>query len=142
MSEIVRTVTRLLSPLIFLFGVYVTIHGHLTPGGGFAGGVILAGSVVLWVLAYGGQSPRLLGRKNRASTSESLGILFFWLVAILGLLVGGTFFLNFLGKGSLFHIFSAGIVPLCNLGIAAEVCGAVSVIVLALILFGRESPKV
>ena len=134
MSEIVKTVSRLFTPLIFLFGIYITIHGHLTPGGGFAGGVILAGAIVLGILAYGD----VQGKKNRASISESFGILFFWLVAVLGLMVGGIFFLNFLGKGIPFHIFSAGIIPLCNIGITAEVCGAICAIVLALILFRRE----
>ncbi|MCK4352976.1 sodium:proton antiporter [candidate division WOR-3 bacterium] len=137
MSEIVKTVSRLFSPLIFLFGIYITIHGHLTPGGGFAGGVILAGAVVLGILAYGGEKFGLTGKKNKASASESLGILLFWFVAILGLMFGGIFFLNFMGKGIPFHIFSAGIIPLCNIGIAVEVGGAISVIVLALILFEK-----
>lgn len=137
MSEIVKTVSRIFSPLIFLFGIYITIHGHLTPGGGFAGGAILAGAIVLGVLAYGGEGPNLVGKKSKASILEASGILFFWFVAILGFVIGGIFFLNFLGKGVPFHIFSAGIVPLLNIGIAVEVGGAVSVIVLALILFEK-----
>jgi len=137
MSEIVKTASRLLSPLVFVFGTYVSIHGHLTPGGGFAGGVMLAGSIVLSILAYGGETLKLSRGKERASASESLGLLLFWFVGILGLLLSGIYFLNFLGKGSLFSIFSAGIIPLCNLAIAAEVCGAIVVILLALILFER-----
>ena len=39
MSVIVKTVTRLTVGLIFLYGIYIVLHGHLTPGGGFAGGV-------------------------------------------------------------------------------------------------------
>ena len=40
-SEIVRTASGFLSPILFLFGVYIFTHGHLTPGGGFQGGVVI-----------------------------------------------------------------------------------------------------
>ena len=42
MSLIVKTITRLTVGLILLFGIYIVLHGHLSPGGGFAGGVIIA----------------------------------------------------------------------------------------------------
>lgn len=135
MSEIVRTVSRVFSPLIFLFGIYITIHGHLTPGGGFAGGVIIAGAIILGVLAYGGEEFGLMRKLNSSSISESFGILFFLIVAILGFIISGIFFLNFLGKGVPFRIFSAGIIPLCNIGIGIEVGGAICVVMLAFVLF-------
>lgn len=53
MTIIVRTIARLLFPFMFLFGAYVVAHGHLTPGGGFPGGVIIAASFVMLILAYG-----------------------------------------------------------------------------------------
>ncbi|HRR94271.1 MAG TPA: MnhB domain-containing protein, partial [Bacteroidales bacterium] len=53
MTLIVKETTRLLAGLIFLYGIYIIIHGHLTPGGGFAGGVVVAGSFILLILAYG-----------------------------------------------------------------------------------------
>ena len=43
MTIIVKSITQLMVPAIFLLGVYVIFHGHLTPGGGFAGGVLIAG---------------------------------------------------------------------------------------------------
>jgi len=138
MSEIVRTVSKVFSPLIFLFGMYITIHGHLTPGGGFAGGIILAGAIILGILANGSGETRLLYKKNLSSVSEFSGILLFLVLASLGLVISGMFFFNFIGKGISFTIFSAGIIPLCNIGIAFEVGGAVSTIVLMLILFRKE----
>jgi multicomponent Na+:H+ antiporter subunit B len=143
MSEIVKTVSRILCPLIFVFGIYVTIHGHLTPGGGFAGGAILAGSIFLGILAYGvvgaiRESP-LQRKKRTASISEASGILLFWLIAVVGFVMTGTFFLNFLGQGHRFHVFSGGIIPLCNIAIAIEVGAAISAILLALVLFRRET---
>ena len=52
-SIIVKTVCRLLAPFIQLFGLYVIMHGHSSPGGGFQGGVILASSFILLAIAYG-----------------------------------------------------------------------------------------
>jgi len=53
MTVIVKTVSSWVKVLIFLFGIYIILFGHLTPGGGFAGGVILASSYVLLMLAFG-----------------------------------------------------------------------------------------
>jgi multicomponent Na+:H+ antiporter subunit B len=50
-SEILQTGTDFLIPLIFLFGVYIFVHGHLTPGGGFQGGVVIASGVLLMMLS-------------------------------------------------------------------------------------------
>ena len=52
-SLIVKTVCRRLVPFIQLFGLYVVIHGHTSPGGGFQGGVILGASFILLAIAYG-----------------------------------------------------------------------------------------
>lgn len=46
-TPISREVTRVLLPFIYLFGFYVMIYGHLSPGGGFAGGSILAAGMIL-----------------------------------------------------------------------------------------------
>ncbi len=53
MTVIVKTISSWVKVLIFLFGIYIILFGHLTPGGGFAGGVILASSYVLLMLAFG-----------------------------------------------------------------------------------------
>ncbi len=53
MSVIVKKVAQLLSAMIFVFGMYIVIHGHIMPGGGFTGGVLLAGSFIVLVLAQG-----------------------------------------------------------------------------------------
>jgi len=124
MSLIVKTVTRWLKGFIFLYGVYIIIYGHLTPGGGFPGGVILAGVFILITLAFGKEYA--LGKMGKllASELESLGALLFLLFATSGMYFGGKFFLNFLEKryptGN-FELFSAGIIPLCNISIGLKV---------------------
>ena len=55
MSKIVRTVANQLMAFVLVFGLYVIMHGHVTPGGGFQGGAIIASGVVMlmWLLARG-----------------------------------------------------------------------------------------
>ena len=127
MTLIVKRITQLMVPSIFILGVYVVLHGHLTPGGGFAGGVLIAGCFALMVLAYGSEKTKSEVRKWRASFFESFGILIFWFVALLGLIQGSYFFYNTIAKvnpGKPFQLFSAGIIPLCNIAIGIEVAAA------------------
>ncbi|HID57013.1 TPA: hypothetical protein EYP37_10830, partial [Candidatus Poribacteria bacterium] len=56
MTVIVKTITRIVAGFITIFGAYIVLTGHLTPGGGFPGGVILACAFVLLTLAYGGET--------------------------------------------------------------------------------------
>lgn len=132
MTVIVKTITRLIVGLTFLYGVYIVLHGHLTPGGGFAGGVIIAGAFVLLILAEGLEEVQAEARKWRASFWESTGIFIFWLLAMLGLFKGKVFFLNVIGRGEPMNLFSAGIIPLCNIGIGLEVGAALLAIFITL----------
>ena len=135
MTIIVKRITQLMAPSIFLLGIYVIFHGHLTPGGGFAGGVLIAGAFVLMVLAYGSEEAKSVARKWRASLAESLGIFLFWFFAVLGLIQGSYFFYNVFAKvnpGEPYRLFSAGIIPLCNIAIGIEVGAALFAIFITL----------
>ena len=72
MTLIVKKTTQLIAGMIFMYGIYVIVHGHLTPGGGFAGGVIIAGSFILITLAYGGDFLKLLKEETGTTIVESL----------------------------------------------------------------------
>ncbi len=132
MSLIVKTVTNIVIGFIFIYGVYIILHGHLTPGGGFAGGVIVAGAFVVKFLAFGGEMKSEKRSSKTASVFESIGGLMFIGIAILGLLLAGTFFLNFLPKGIPLHLWSAGIIPFCNIAIGIKVGAGLFSIFLAL----------
>ena len=116
-SLIVATGSRLLFPLIILFGIYIFLHGHLTPGGGFQGGAVIASGFLLLYLARPGQTMR---RKN-LSVAESLGGLVFVIVGLLGIVFAGYFLQNFLPKGHPNLLLSAGIIPLVYIAIGVKV---------------------
>jgi len=117
-SLVLYTGCRLLFPLVLLFGAYLFIHGHLTPGGGFQGGAVIASAFVLVYLGCRGKRISEKGSK----TIESLGALVFIGVGLVGLAVGGRFFLsNFLPKGELYTLFSAGIIPVIYIAIGLKV---------------------
>lgn len=140
MSVIVKTVTRLTVGLVMLYGIYIVTHGHLTPGGGFAGGVIIALSLINLMLAYGKEVAFKKLSKAGAATMESSGAVLFLAIALLGFL-GGMFFVNFLPKGEVFDLFSAGTIPLSNIAISMKVGAGMFSIFLAVVLLKYESEK-
>lgn len=140
MSLIVQTVARLTVGLMLLFGIYILSHGHVSPGGGFSGGVIIALSFVNLMLAYGKEVA--LKKLPRAVSAffEELGALLFLSLALLGF-VGGYFFLNFVSKGQPFHLFSAGIIPLYNIAISLKVGAGIFAIFVAFVLLRYDMEK-
>jgi len=120
MSLIVKTMTRLVLAFIVTFGVYVVLFGHLSPGGGFSGGVVLAAGLILVMLAFGKEYAGEICDPRHASVWDSVGALGFLAVALLGY-VGGVFFLNFFDKGKAFHLFSGGSIPYANIAIGLKV---------------------
>ncbi len=142
MTVIVKKTTQLIAGLVFLYGIYVIVHGHLTPGGGFAGGVILAGSFILVILAFGSDFIKLLNEETGTTLIENLAILIALMIATAGLLAGtGIFFNNWLPRGVTGELVSAGTLPLYNIFIGIEVAASVLSIFLALIIFKEEMSK-
>jgi multicomponent Na+:H+ antiporter subunit B len=120
-GELLHTGSRLLVPLILLFGTYVFINGHLTPGGGFQGGAIVASAILLLLLTDPMRrfSHRLIAR------IESISGITYILLGILGVFYAGGFLDNrILPLGTFGTLFSAGIIPviysLIGLKVGAE----------------------
>jgi len=117
-SLVLKTGCRLLFPLILLFGAYVFIHGHVTPGGGFQGGAIIASA---FLLVYLGCRGRRIGRIS-STVAESLSGLVFVVMGLLGLTVGTGYFLsNFMPHGVLNQVWSAGIIPVIYVAVGFKV---------------------
>ena len=140
MTVIVKTIASWVKILIILFGIYIILFGHLTPGGGFAGGVILASSYVLIMLAYGREFVQKDLPLSLDSKLDCLGAFAFVMIAILGFVFGGTFFCNFLSKyGQQFNLISAGTIPLSNIAIGLKVGASLFLVIFILSTFRRDT---
>ena len=140
MTVIVKTISSWVKVLIVLFGIYIILFGHLTPGGGFAGGVILASSYVLLMLAYGREFVQKDLPLSLDSKLDCLGAFAFGMIAILGFVFGGTFFVNFLSKyGQDFKLLSAGTIPLSNIAIGLKVGASLFLVIFVFSTFRRNT---
>jgi len=135
MTLIVKTVTRISVWLIVLYGIYIILHGHLSPGGGFAGGVIIALALLNVMLAYGGNFVKRWVNIGFLHDVESSSAALFLALGILGMAMGGGFLANFISKGQLFHLLSAGTIPILNIIISAKVSMGLFIVVWALSVF-------
>lgn len=140
MSLIVKTITRLTVGLILLYGIYIVLHGHLTPGGGFPGGVIIALSFIHLLLAFGRRQAFHAIAETRAALMESVGAVAFLAIAFLGF-GAGHFFANVLPQGEPHSVVSAGTIPLSNMAICLKVGGGLYAVFLALVILNPESER-
>ena len=140
MTFIVKNVTRLVTGFIAVFGVYIALTGHLSPGGGFAGGVILAAAAILVVLAFGGRYAANVITEPACHVADAAGALGFLLIALCGYFVG-SFFTNFVDLGRLGHFWSGGTIPMANLAILVKVGAGLSGVFLALAAYRRAGTK-
>lgn len=90
-SLIIRTVTRLLVPFIQVFGLYIIVHGPVSPGGGFQGGTVVGASFILLALAYGPHEAENKLNHNIRVTMDTLGSLAYASIGLLGIAAGGMF---------------------------------------------------
>lgn len=116
-SRIMRTGARVLFPAIVLLGIYVFIHGHLTPGGGFQGGTIVATGFLLMLISYKGFNTD----HNTMVWVESLAGLSFVGIGIWGLISGNTFLENIPETGVLNSLISGGLIPIIYIVVGFKV---------------------
>ncbi|MEF3245067.1 MAG: Na(+)/H(+) antiporter subunit B [Caldisericaceae bacterium] len=109
--------TRIVFPFILLTGAYIFMHGHLTPGGGFQGGALIATGFLLLYLAYEETS---IDRK-KFYLVEGLGGLTYVIVGLLGYFMRDSFLANVLPNGTLFDLLSGGIILPIYIGVGLKV---------------------
>ena len=122
-SPIVRTAVPLIMFLALITGAYIVLHGHLSPGGGFSGGAVIASAFVLRFLAGRRPDPR---GKGLLSALESLAGLALLAVGLIGLAVSGTYFGGFLPQGTLGSFASGGILVIVYTLIGIKVASELS----------------
>jgi multicomponent Na+:H+ antiporter subunit B len=145
MSRIVKTITSITFPLVMIYGLYVIAHGHLTPGGGFQGGAVVASGLTMIIIAFGSAWTIERVKEKHLSILESLGAIGFIGLAFFGLFSGiNTFFNNFLigpeGINIIFNnvalgnsdINTAGVLPFMNFAVGLKVIAGLFAIVLVM----------
>ena len=117
-SEIVETATELLLPMVILFGIYVFLNGHLSPGGGFQGGAIIASGTMFLLLAL----PESHISRLMIAIIESLSGFSYVIVGVLGVLLAGGFLDNRITDLGVYgSLFSAGAIPLIYVFVGLKV---------------------
>jgi multicomponent Na+:H+ antiporter subunit B len=128
-SEFLSSASKVLLPIIFLVGVYIFINGHLTPGGGFQGGAVLASAIILWVLSFSGTKVR----HSILEATEALSGIGFVLLGVLGIFLAGGFLDNkILPLGTFGSLFSAGAIPVIYSLVGLKVGAELSKIILVM----------
>jgi multicomponent Na+:H+ antiporter subunit B len=125
-TEIVRTGAAILLPLISIFAAYIIMNGHLSAGGGFQGGAIIASGVMLLLLAQ----PDIRLDHDFLGITESLAGVLFVLAGIAGLVFAGGFLdSRMLPLGQFGAFFSAGAIPVISVLLGVKVGCELSVVI-------------
>jgi multicomponent Na+:H+ antiporter subunit B len=123
-SEALRALSLGLVPMILAIGVYIVVHGQITPGGGFQGGVILAAGPLGVFLAGRYLRMKIVAPHTLVEMGEAAGAIGYGLVGLSGLVFAGVFFKDFLPLGISGHLLSAGQLDPASVAVGLEVSGA------------------
>ena len=132
-DSILISCTNLVLPILLTLGLYIIIHGHLSPGGGFQGGVLIAGAIAIIYIGYGFKGVNKGIAANTFKIAEDIGALGFIILAFIGLVGSGAFFGNILEKGNPGDLFSSGSIFLMNFAVGFKVFAGISFLLLIMI---------
>ena len=100
---IIKTLARILVPFIQLYALYVIMHGHYSPGGGFQGGVILAASLILLMITHGVKDTQKRISEKAVAIFSSSGVLIYAGIGVLCLILFGNF-LDYSKLATILHV--------------------------------------
>lgn len=153
MNKIIKSAANVLYPLALTYGFYIVIHGHLTPGGGFQGGAVIATAFALIFVAHDYDTIRKSFKKFMFNMSELTGLLLFVMLGLGGILMGNSFLFNWMAnQGGLFgdtvafgsnlgNLNTGGLIPILNVAIGFEVLGALALIIYYLLTYTNQAKE-
>lgn len=122
-------------PFAFVYLFYIILHGHLSPGGGFQGGILAVSVVVLLYLGYGYKVTKQALYPEAMRRMEGLALIIYVVLAMAGVVLAGQFCQNFaFNNGHIGELHSAGTIAFMDEAVAFNV--VTGSIVLALGMLG------
>lgn len=118
---ILQKVAFVLVPIVFIFGIYVILNGHLSPGGGFSGGAMIGAGMILYVSAYGFDKMQKFFNENTYKVVKVAALCTYCVVITYYLFMGANDFNNHISLGVPGMIFSSGIILWLNIFVGIEV---------------------
>lgn len=91
LDTILRVCTKLFLPFIWVFALYVQLHGDYGPGGGFQAGVIAAAGVILYAIVFGKSAATRIVPKWLVEAMVPLGVLIYAGVGVYAMWMGGNY---------------------------------------------------
>jgi energy-converting hydrogenase B subunit I len=151
MSDLLKLIAFPVSFIMIGYGAMTILGGHITPGGGFQGGCMMAAGAILCILTYGLKDNPFNLSHNRMSVIESIGALCYVGLGLSGLLLSGSFLYNLgtnlqglvpAGVATIFNYpdaLHAGIIPYLNIVVGLKVFIGLTTIVI--LLYGVTNYK-
>ena len=127
-ADALRALGAVLVGPMLLLGIYIVVHGALTPGGGFQGGVVLAGALLLVYAAGQVAAVKRVRPVSLVEVTDAVGAAAYMLVALAGLVFGVAVMDNVLPYGTTGSLLSGGTVPVLSVAVGVEVTAGVTLI--------------
>lgn len=118
---ILQGVAFILCPIIFIFGIYIILNGHLSPGGGFSGGSIMGAGLILYVAAFGFNKTQRFFDEHVYKIAKITALCMYGLIGTYFYMTGANGIENHIPLGIPGHILSSGIILPINICVGLEV---------------------
>lgn len=120
-DAILQGTAFVLCPIIFIFGIYVVLNGHLSPGGGFSGGAIIGAGLILYVCAFGFKKTQRFFNEHIYKIAKITALLMYGIIGSYFYFTGGNGIENHIPLGTPGSILSSGIILPINICVGLEV---------------------
>ena len=121
LSDAVKVSAAVAFSVLVIFGIYISTHGQLTPGGGFQGGVILASASMLIYIAENFSVFKRITSHPAVEVLEALGAGFYVIIGLVPLVIAEPFLANWLPLGTTGNVFSSGTIAAISASVGVEV---------------------
>lgn len=131
---IVKCAADVFAPIGLVLGLYIILHGHLSPGGGFQGGVLVASAVIMLYLGYGYETAKKTFSIEMLRKNEAIGAIMYSFFALIGIIFGANFCRNvFFNVGNPGDLYSSGTIFWMNFSVGYKVLTGVGFLILLMV---------